>query len=225
MLAVAKNFEEVLHYMFGFWDSERWWYFIGAVCTIAIVTYIFRDNVLFRVAEHVMIGLAVGYTIVVTFYAVGVKEVLTPIFVNGSYVLIIPSILGIMLALRVFPKLSWVSRFPLAMMVGAGVGQGPTPRVAGAGIQTHILIGPDRFYRIGRPGDIARLDTVRREHRTRSRHDMRPDLLLLLEAAYGGNRRGCQDRSDCHHDRLRCLIRHDCPGAYYPVRQSHVISS
>ena len=137
MLAVANNLEDVLHKMFGFWDSERWWFFVGAVCTVAIVTYIFKDNVLFRIAEHVMIGLAAGYTIVVTFYTVGAPEVIIPLFVKGNFILIIPSLLGLMLAVRVFPKLSWISRFPLAILVGSGVGQA-LPRVLQAQVFQHI---------------------------------------------------------------------------------------
>lgn len=104
-------------------DPERWWFVLGAVCTLAIVTYVYKENVLFRIAEHVMIGVAMGYSICATYFNVGHVDFVKPVFFEGELVPLIPAALGIMMCFRVFPKVSWLSRFPLAMLVGIGMGQ------------------------------------------------------------------------------------------------------
>jgi hypothetical protein len=104
-------------------DPERWWLVLGVLCTVAIVTYVYKDNVLFRVAEHVLIGVAMGYSICALYFNVGQVDFVIPVFREGEWMPLIPAFLGILMCFRVFPKLSWLSRFPLAMLVGMGMGQ------------------------------------------------------------------------------------------------------
>lgn len=104
-------------------DPERWWLVLGVLCTVAIVTYVYKDNVLFRVAEHILIGVAMGYSVCAVYFNVGQVDFVIPVFREGEWMPLIPAFLGILMCFRVFPKLSWLSRFPLAMLVGMGMGQ------------------------------------------------------------------------------------------------------
>lgn len=104
-------------------DPEQWWYVLGAVCTLAIVTYVYKENVLFRVAEHILIGVAMGYSICAEYFNVGHVDFVKPVFQEGEWIPFIPAFFGILMCFRVFPKVAWLSRFPLAILVGMGMGQ------------------------------------------------------------------------------------------------------
>lgn len=45
-------------------------FFLAAILTIMVFSYIFGDNVLFRLATHIFVGVAVGYAIVVIWHQV-----------------------------------------------------------------------------------------------------------------------------------------------------------
>ena len=104
-------------------NPDGWWRVLGFLCTVAIVTYVYKDNVLFRVAEHVLIGVAMGYSLVAIYFNNGQVDFFIPVFQEGEWILFIPASLGIMMCFRIVPKLSWVGRFPLAIVVGMGMGQ------------------------------------------------------------------------------------------------------
>ncbi len=114
----------ILHNMFAY---ENWWKLCGAICTIAIISYIYKDNVLFRFAESVMVGIAAGYGLVVIYFQTLHTDLVLPLGYKtepSKWLLLIPAFLGVLLALRLFPKVSWLSRFPLSIIVGVGIGQG-----------------------------------------------------------------------------------------------------
>jgi len=121
------SLKEVLQRMFPkVWPpaeiSDKWWFVLAAIGTVAIVSYIYRENMLFRIAEHVLIGVAFGYSFTVEYFNVGQNNFVNPVFKEGNLWPIIPAILGLMVVLRIVPKLSWVSRYPMAMFVGLGMG-------------------------------------------------------------------------------------------------------
>ena len=90
--------------------------------TLFIYTFLYRDNPLFKLGEHVYVGISVGYSIVITIYAVGVKLLWIPITQEGQWHLLIPALLGLMIAARFFPKIAWLSRISFAFVVGFGSG-------------------------------------------------------------------------------------------------------
>jgi len=110
--------------------------FVAAWLTIVILSFLYQDNPFYKAAEHVMVGLAMGY-----FTVYYVDQVLRPRFwdklVGGKlrldeelfgsqdvfrYALIIPAVLGFLMLFRLFPKLSWLSRWPMALMIGISSG-------------------------------------------------------------------------------------------------------
>jgi len=114
----------ILHNMFAI---ENWWKLAGALCTIAILTFVYKDNILFKIAESIMIGVAAGYMLVTLYFQTLHTDLVLRLIYDKDpwkWLLLIPAFLGVLLALRLFPKVSWLSRFPLAILVGVGVGQG-----------------------------------------------------------------------------------------------------
>jgi hypothetical protein len=93
---------------------------IGALFTILVWTFLYKDNDLYVFAEYTYVGVSVGYG-----FAVAIKNIIdmgiNPIMA-GEVLLIIPLILGFLLYANFIPKYRWVSRWPLSVLVGLGVG-------------------------------------------------------------------------------------------------------
>ena len=98
---------------------------IAAFFTIAATSFVFRDNILFKISQYSFIGVAAGHYLVM-----GVKNVRdygwkflvgTP-EINPNPIYIVVFILGIMLYFRFSRKYYWLYRYPIAFLVGNGVG-------------------------------------------------------------------------------------------------------
>jgi len=93
---------------------------IAALFTVWIYSIAFRDNVFFKFAEHTFVGAAAGHNIV---YAVdNVRRYGWIPLSQGSILYGVVFLLGILLYARYHSKYFWLSRFPLAIMVGIGIG-------------------------------------------------------------------------------------------------------
>ena len=90
--------------------------------TLFIYSFLYKDNPLFKLGEHLYVGISVGYSIVITIYAVGVKLLWVPMTEEGKWHLLIPALLGLMISARFFPKIAWLSRISFAFVVGFGSG-------------------------------------------------------------------------------------------------------
>ncbi len=94
------------------------WIWIGAFFTIAIFSYLWRENPLYRFAEHVFVGISVGYLICINWFNVLKPKLVEPLFENGELSLIIPGILAILMLFRFSRKVGWISFWPLAFLIG-----------------------------------------------------------------------------------------------------------
>ncbi|TET18246.1 MAG: hypothetical protein E3J78_06575 [Candidatus Cloacimonadota bacterium] len=98
---------------------------IAAGLTLMIFSFLYKDNPFYKFAEHVYVGVSAAYA---TFYFwdyVAMPKVVHPLmqpFSARHWLIIIPSIFGLMMLTRWFPKISWVSRWPIAISVGVGSG-------------------------------------------------------------------------------------------------------
>ena len=98
-------------------DPQIW---IAAFLTIAATSFVFRDNIVFKVAQYTFIGVAAGHAIVM-----GVKNIINYGWVHlagGAYIYVVVFILGIMLYARFSKEYYWLYRYPIAFMVGNGIG-------------------------------------------------------------------------------------------------------
>ncbi len=99
---------------------ERVGVWLAAIMTISAYSYLWKENPLFRLGEHLLIATNVSYLAIVGWQNVR-ESVLVPL-TQGEYYLIIPVVLGAFLFTRWFPKVAWLSRISVSFMMGATAG-------------------------------------------------------------------------------------------------------
>lgn len=99
---------------------------MAAFLTLCIFSFLYKDNPLYKFAEHLFIGVSAGYCFVYQYQNVFLPNLWYKIFPGanqrGEYILIIPGLLGIFMLCRLIPKVSWISRWSLAFIVGITAG-------------------------------------------------------------------------------------------------------
>ena len=94
---------------------------IAVALTLFIFSFLYRENPLFRIAEHLFIGVTLSYTITIYIFSVVIPVIYEPLM-KGEFLLIFPLLLGACIITRFFPKISWMSRFSFAFLMGYGAG-------------------------------------------------------------------------------------------------------
>ena len=98
------------------------WVWIGVFFTFSVLSFLYKDNPFYKLAEHVTVGVSIGYGLVIWWTNSVIPRFYIPVFEQGQWILIIPAILGLMMVLRIVPKYSWLSRYAICFSVGAGSG-------------------------------------------------------------------------------------------------------
>ena len=96
---------------------------IAAGITVSMYSFLYKDNVLFKLVEHIYIGVAGGYVTTVYWYNIFWPELIRPIFLPDpgearNWLRLVPLILGITLLLRVSRRFGWMSRISFAFIMG-----------------------------------------------------------------------------------------------------------
>ncbi|HEY3245711.1 MAG TPA: hypothetical protein VGM03_20390, partial [Phycisphaerae bacterium] len=103
--------------------------------TLCIFSFLYRDNVFYKFAEAVLVGVSAAYWMVVGFWSTIVSNLmgkLVPALVQrwavpgleakpqNAYV--VPLVLGLLLLWRLSPRGGWIARWPLAFIIGTMAG-------------------------------------------------------------------------------------------------------
>jgi hypothetical protein len=107
----------------------------SAFLTLAVLSFLYKDNPFYKFAEHLFVGVSAAFWMSLGFWRtlVGnliprISEPLSRFFevesrpAEYNFVFYIPIILGILLLMRLLPKGGWISRWPLAWIVGTTAG-------------------------------------------------------------------------------------------------------
>ncbi len=98
------------------------WTILGGLVTLAIFSFLYRDNPLYKMAEHVAVGVSVGFIIVTYYNTIFLPKIWDNVLHLGKYDYLIPLIFGLLLFTRFTPKHGWLSRWSLAFLLGASSG-------------------------------------------------------------------------------------------------------
>jgi hypothetical protein len=91
---------------------------VAALCTLAIFSYLYRDNPFYKAAEYLFVGVASGFYLSIQFDNVLVPNLFRPV-AQGSLVRVLALALGFLMFARFLPRAGWLSRWPIGVMVGA----------------------------------------------------------------------------------------------------------
>ena len=110
--------------------------------TLIMYSFLYRDNPLFKIAENLYVGVALGYGAIITWRQSLRPEVFEPLFLAPTQEALfsalaergIPIFLGLLLLTRLSRKHSWLSRYAFGPLVGWGAGM-----AVAATVHTNVL--------------------------------------------------------------------------------------
>ncbi len=95
---------------------------VAGILTLAIFSFLYKDNPFYRFAEHLLVGVSAGYYLVQYFFSAAYKKLWVPVFQEGHHVLLVGGILGLLMFTRLFRRTEWISRYPVAFYIAAWAG-------------------------------------------------------------------------------------------------------
>lgn len=129
------------------WELIGIW--VAALLTLCIYSFLYRDNPFYRFAEHLFVGVSVGYGIVLTIHQGFIPFAWRPLekaFMQQEWIglwRLIPIGIGALFFTRLVPTHAWLIRYPIAILIGVGSGLA-IPNVMRADIfqQVHGTLAP-----------------------------------------------------------------------------------
>ncbi len=110
------------------------WTWIAAGLTLAIFSFLYKDNPFYKFAEHIYVGSSAAFWFIYLWYFDIKPKLLDAWAMNTGlekYILIVPAILSVMMLTRFIPQIAWISRWAIAFTVGMGAGLGITGALQG----------------------------------------------------------------------------------------------
>jgi hypothetical protein len=118
----------------GFMGRVEVW--VGAICVFAILSYLHSENVFYRLFEHILLGLGLGFTIANMTRQVLIAKWWEPMkaafeaFYQGTYTgeswrdacLVFAGVFGLLWYFQYSKKYLWLSRITIGVTAGAGAG-------------------------------------------------------------------------------------------------------
>jgi hypothetical protein len=144
---------------------------IGAALTFFVFSFLYKDNPLYKFAEHLFVGVSAGYLMIQAYWTVIDANLVVPLGLAihgkgtvasntgmfaaqlGDYRgwLIIPAVFGALLFTRLIPRIGWLSRLSLALIIGVYAGIKTTGFAQGDFV-TQVQASLQPLWKAGDPG-------------------------------------------------------------------------
>lgn len=107
------------------------WTSFAAFLTLAVFSFLYKDNPMYKFAEHLFVGVSAGYFVIILWHNGLVTNLYQRLADGHAYFLwldsskpwyIVPGILGLLMFTRFSKKWGWVSRWPIAFYIGIATG-------------------------------------------------------------------------------------------------------
>jgi len=102
----------------NFWDALG--AFVGSFFIISVLSMLWKDNPVFKFGQQAIIGATIAQYVLFNMKNL-LNMAIIPIS-QGKWTYIIPVFLGLLMYTRLSPSYSWLSRYPVSVLVGVGVG-------------------------------------------------------------------------------------------------------
>ncbi len=122
--------QSVVMPLFTSWEGLGVW--LGAFLTIAVFSFLYKDNPVYKWAEHLFVGVSAAFFIVASVEQTIVPAIRDALAFPGWFKLItwLAVALGLLILFKLellattMPNLTFLSRYPIAFVTGIGVGLG-----------------------------------------------------------------------------------------------------
>ena len=120
------------------WSFEWWTIILAGISTIAIFSFLYKENPFYRFFEHLFIGIATGITFMLTIKNLLWPQAIKPLFnldaipfPDGTYpepydnytlLLLIPMVFGSFYYFILTKKLNWLAQLVIGFSLGVGGG-------------------------------------------------------------------------------------------------------
>lgn len=110
---------------------ETW---LAAFLTLAVFSFLYRDNPFYKFAEHLFVGVSAAYWMVLGFWSTLWPNAIVPLFPNAAsvvgatppaqrdWIILIPVILGLMMLLKMVPRYASWGNYTTAFIIGTTAG-------------------------------------------------------------------------------------------------------
>jgi len=110
---------------------------VGAFLSLCVLSFLYGDNVIYKLAESIFVGSSAAYWAVVSFWSLVIENLygkLDPALMRdtflpglpqtetGDWSYLVPLVLSVMLLWRLAPWGGWISRWPVALSISAMMG-------------------------------------------------------------------------------------------------------
>ncbi len=96
---------------------------MGALCTLGLYSVLYKENKIYRLFEHLFLGLATGYLIANTWTDVLLPKWWEPMWNEGKSFYILFLVFGLCFYFIYSKKNSWIARLVIGFFLGVGSGQ------------------------------------------------------------------------------------------------------
>ncbi len=100
---------------------------VALILSLFVFSYLLGDNVLYRIAQSLFVGVAIGYAVVVAFHNVLAPKLLSPLVASiesgdwtRALLLGIAGLLGLLLLTHPVRSMSWLGSVSVAFLLGVG---------------------------------------------------------------------------------------------------------
>lgn len=98
------------------------WVWIAAILTLAMFSFLYRENPFYRFGEHLFVGISNGYMVTFMWHMIMMPYLITPLSQGQKLWLIPIALVGALYFTRFIPKMSWLVRIPIAVALGYSAG-------------------------------------------------------------------------------------------------------
>lgn len=95
---------------------------VGALCTFAIYTVLYKENKFYRLFEHIFIGLGAGYGVYVTWTNILYPKWWKPMVEGHQWWWVYAAVIGSMFYFMYSKKHAWISRVVFGLFMGFAAG-------------------------------------------------------------------------------------------------------
>lgn len=108
-------------------DWDGFGLILAAGVTLALYSFLYKDNPVFKLAEHAYVGVVAAYEIAQVWYQNILADIINPLAGKSEnaepvWSIVLPTLLGVLLLTRLVGKAVWLSRLAFGLIVGLGAG-------------------------------------------------------------------------------------------------------